>query len=245
MVRRKHLISAFFWGSLILTLVAWWNRNTFPEELPSIPQLAEEPLQSPVRAPSFTAQAEGVTYRIKPLYDYELTGLVVSFKRFTPGIGLHERWQDYLNIADLCVVWGSNATDVDLNAFTFWNLEFTCNFKTSDRDAWQRFNQDALSNNHLLSTDPRIHNVIDDLRVGDVVRLKGKLVEYGQPGTPFRGTSTTRTDRGNGACETLFVEQATIVSSMESGWRLVLWLGIIGLVLSLVLWFTTPHDALH
>lgn len=242
---RKHLITILFFTSSIVTAVSWWNRNTLTDGTPWLPALNEAPSQRKVTEPGFVEHANGFDYHIQPLYDYDLTGLVVSFNRFSPGIGLHERWKDYINVADVCVVWGVNAKDVDLSAFEFWNLEFTCNFQTHDRDEWQRFDQDALSNNHLLSTDPAIHDVLDDLRVGDIVRLRGQLVEYGQPGAPVRGTSTTRTDRGNGACETIHVEHAAILASMDSGWRTALWLGLLGLFLSLIFWFTAPHAALR
>ena len=50
---------------------------------------------------------------------------------------------------------------------------------------------------------------------GDQIKIKGYLVDYkvakdGQ--TLFtRGTSTTRTDNGNGACETIYVEDVEII----------------------------------
>ncbi|NKI33815.1 hypothetical protein HFP89_01380 [Wenzhouxiangella sp. XN79A] len=244
-MRRKHLIATLFFSALVVTALAWWNRNAFSEVLPWDPALAEPPRQVAVERPAFMARANDVDYRVQPLYAYELTGLVVSFKRFRPGIGLHERWNDYINVADVCVVWGPNATDLDLNRFKFWNLEFTCNFKTNDRDAWAAFDQNALSNNHLLTTDPRIQAVIDDLRVGDIVHLRGYLSEYGQPGGYIRGTSTTRTDRGNGACETLHLEHAQILASMDSDWRRLFWLGLLGLVFSVAWWFLTPHHHLR
>lgn len=245
MIRRKHLIAAVFFASLATTALAWWNRDAFSETLPYDPALEQEPVQRVIERPAFVANANDVDYRIQPLYAYELTGLVVSFKRFRPGIGLHDRWNDYINVADVCVVWGRNATELDLNRFDFWNLEFTCNFRTRDMDAWERFDQNALANNHLLTTDPAVQSVIDDLRVGDIVHLRGQLVEYGQPGGYVRGTSTTRTDRGNGACETLHLDHAAILASMDNGWRSLFWIGLLTLIGSLAAWFMTPHHHLR
>lgn len=244
-MRRKHVIASLFFTALLTTAVSWWNRNAFSEPLPWDPALAEPPRQVQVERPAFVAHANDIDYRIQPLYNYELTGLVVSFKRFRPGIGLHERWNDYINVADVCVVWGDNASELDLNRFDFWNLEFTCNVQTDDFAAWQAFDQNALANNHLLTTDPQVQAVIDDLRVGDILHLRGHLVEYEQPGGYLRGTSTTRTDRGNGACETIHVEHAQILASMDSDWRRLLWLGLFGLLASLGWWFMTPHHHLR
>lgn len=244
-MRRKHLIASLFFTALAVTALSWWNRDAFSDPLPWDPALAEPPRQIPIERPAFVAQANEIDYRVQPLFSYELTGLVVSFKRFRPGIGLHERWNDYINVADVCVVWGSNASDIDLNRFDFWNLEFTCNFQTYDQDAWRRFDQNALANNHLLTTDPQVKAVIDDLRVGDILHLRGQLVEYEQPGGYLRGTSTTRTDRGNGACETIHVEHAQILASMDNDWRRLFWLGLFGLLGSLAWWFLTPHHHLR
>ncbi|MEN1728142.1 MAG: hypothetical protein AAGJ52_06850 [Pseudomonadota bacterium] len=244
-IRRKHWITGFLLVSIAVTVTAWLNRNTFPETMPWVPDLAFEPRQSSVNDASFITEANDVRYEVQPLYDYELTGLVVSFKRFTPGIGLHERWNDYINVADVCVVWGENASDIDLNQFDFWNLEFTCYIQTRDMAAWQAFDQDALANNHLLTDNAYVQSVIDDLRVGDIVRLEGQLVEYGEPGRQKRGTSTTRTDRGNGACETIFVEHAAILGSMNNSWRSIFWLGVFGIITALIAWFTSPVAALR
>lgn len=245
MLKLKHVMALLLLGALGLTLVSWWNRDAFSDPLPWDPALAEPPRQVPVERDAFLARANGVDYRIQPLYRYELTGLVVSFKRFKPGIGIHERWNDYINVADLCLVWGDNASELDLNEFDFWNLEFTCMVRTDDLATWNRFDQDALANNHLLTTDPAVQAVIDELRVGDIVYLSGHLAEYGQPGGHVRGTSTTRTDRGNGACETIHVDHAQILASMHNGWRTRFRLGLVSLVVLLIAWFAIPHRYLR
>jgi hypothetical protein len=242
---RRRLISALFFGSLVLLLLSWINRDRFDPELPVHPGVTQEPLQNPVDEPEFTARANGVEYRVRPKYAYELSGLVVSYRRFSPDYGLHRRWNDFINVADVCVVWGVNATDVDLNAFEFWNGEFTCTFATRNETAWRRFDRDRLSNNHLITDDPAVREVIDRLEVGDQVRFRGWLAEYGEPGGPFRGTSTVRTDRGDGACETVYVAEMEILDSMPTAWRKLFWIALAGLALSVVLWFRTPYHRLR
>lgn len=245
MLTRRNVIATLVVASAMLLAVSWWNRDYFVMPSTLDPALAEDPRQVRVDRPAFTTSAEGVDYRVQPLYEYELTGLVVSFRRFRPGIGLHERWNDYINIADVCVVWGENADGLDLNRFKFWNGEFTCNFSTRDESAWRRFDPNRLSNNHLLTKDPQLKHVIGDLRVGDQIHMRGHLAEYGQPGGPVRGTSTTRTDSGNGACETIYLSEFRILRSMDNGWRTLFWLAIGGLVFGLGWWFSTPHSKLR
>lgn len=240
----KKLISACIFASLGLIILAWFKSDDFPDRMDLDPGLEEPPRQVPTDRNPFTVNANGNRYNVKPLYDYDFTGLVVSFNQFEPGFGLHERWNDYINVADVCIVWGDNAKELDLNKFEFWNGQFTCNLSTSDREAWERFNPNALANNHLLTEKPRLRAVLDDLQVGDQIRVRGWLSEYGQPDGPTRGTSTTRTDTGNGACETIYLEDVRIISSMSNGWRSVFWLAVAGLIASLVMWFRAPVGTL-
>jgi hypothetical protein len=242
---RRRIVSWLFFGSLILLVAAWSNRDNFDSDMWIHPAVADEPRQTPVDEPAFTTHANDVDYIVRPKYRYELTGLVVSFKRFSQDYGLHKRWNDFINVADVCVVWGENATDVDLNAFDFWNGEFTCTFSTRNETAWRRFDKNKLSNNHLITDSPRVREVIDELSVGDQVRFSGWLAEYGEPGGPFRSTSTTRTDTGDGACETVYVADMEIVGSMSTIWRHLVWLSVAGLLVSIVLWFRTPYHQLR
>jgi len=78
--------------------------------------------------------------------------------------------------------------------------------------------------------------------VGDQIRFTGVLAEYSHNhGFPFkRGTSTVRTDTGNGACETVYVNKIDILKSGGGPWRWLKWLAI-GLILFCVIaWFRLP-----
>ena len=60
------------------------------------------------------------------------------------------------------------------------------------------------------------------VRVGDQVRFRGFLAEYAHrnKGQPFhRGTSTTRMDTGNGACETVYVTDLDILNRGGGLWH--------------------------
>ena len=245
MLSRRRLVSWLFFASLLMLIASWINHDRFDPDMRVHPAVADDPRQRPVDEPEFTTRANEVEYVVRPKYRYELAGLVVSFKRFSRDYGLHRRWNDFINIADVCVVWGENATEVDLNAFDFWNGEFTCTFSTRDEAAWRSFDRHRLSNNHLITDDPRVRELIDELEVGDQVRISGWLAEYGQPGGPFRRTSTTRTDTGDGACETVYVADMEILGSMGTIWRKLFWLSLLGLLIAIVLWFRTPHRQLR
>ena len=144
-----------------------------------------------------------------PEYEYELYGMIVSYRHHDGNSRMHRRAGDHLNMLDVCVVWGETAASRHLHKIDFWNGIFTCNVKTRDQQAWDSFDMYQLSNNHLISDQEHIRDRVTGIRIGDQIRVRGWLSSYtGPAGT--RGTSTTRRDTGDGACETIYVDQFDI-----------------------------------
>ena len=227
--------------SALVAVVAFWNRNTLPMDMAFVYQLQDEPKQSPVQQPPFTVSYSGVQYTVEPQYDYDLYGLVVSYRHHDGDTMLHKLWNDHLNTADICVLWGDTAKSPLLNKLDFWNGQFTCNVKTRDSEAWASFNLTELANNHLITADDYLRDKINDIRVGDQIRIKGRLSAYGSDKGGKRGTSTTRTDTGNGACETIYVDDFQILNRPGNPWRTTLTVALVLLVLSLATYFLAPY----
>lgn len=229
------LLAAF--GVLV---VSFWKRNDVPRNVTVLPAVEREPRQSPTARRAFPASWNGVEYRVEPEFEYDLYGLVVSYREHDESSRMHRRANDHLNMADLCVVWGDNAVSEYLPELEFWNGVFTCNVKTSDSAAWAAFDMAQLSNNHLISDNPRIREWVSDVDVGDQVRIRGLLASYGSGGSK-RGTSTTRDDTGDGACETIYVETFEIVAEAVSWWRLAMYGSLAVIAMSLALHFRRPY----
>ena len=232
----KTLNTLAFYTALALFMVSCWNRNDFPQPATPDGEALQAPVQTAVDVRPFAVSTSGVQYRIEPRYRYDLRGVVVSYGHHDGNYSLHRLWNDHLNIADICVVWGDNADDVDLNRLSFWNGKFTCNYSTSDPVAWERFRDDQISNNHLLTGDEGLRGRIEDVRIGDLVRIRGWLASYRNDDGFYRGTSTTRDDKGNGACETIYVEDFRILQSMDNGWRSLMGLSGFIVLCSGLLW---------
>ena len=64
------------------------------------------------------------------------------------------------------------------------------------------------ANNHVIAANPQVAGVIRKLRAGQVVKLRGYLVNATKADGFRWPTSLTRTDTGNGACELFYVEAA-------------------------------------
>ena len=237
----RTLNKAFLIASAATLVVAFWNRNDLPSGIDFHAKLADEPRQRAIDAPPATLSYAGVEYRVEPLYDYELYGLVVSYRQHDGEDSMHRWSNDHLNMADVCVVWSDTAFSPTLAELEFWNGIFTCNVQTRDSVAWSRFKMSQLSNNHLISADPSIREQVGDIRVGDQVRIKGSLARYGAAGGPLRGTSTTRDDSGDGACETILVDELEIVVPASSGWRAAMYAALAVLIAALAVHFALPY----
>ena len=135
---------------------------------------------------------------MEPVATYELWGLVVSHNNIHSVADIYHD-STSVDTKDLCVIWGANLEDSDYQRVDFKSGPWTCYFSYPG-DA--RFDHTALGNNHLITDDPWMRRVLDDVRVGDQIRLAGLLVNYQMDDWQgfWRRTSTTRDDSG---CEAL------------------------------------------
>lgn len=67
------------------------------------------------------------------------------------------------------------------------------------------------ANTHLIPADSRVLDALRKMRKGQVVELSGFLVNVKRPDGWNWNTSLTRDDRGAGACELMWVENARIL----------------------------------
>ncbi|MEM7400918.1 MAG: hypothetical protein AAF304_03095 [Pseudomonadota bacterium] len=230
--------------SFIFILVSFWKRNDFASEMPIIDELNQAPSQIKIDQPAFLTQVNNIDYEIQPLYDYELYGLVVSYELHDGNYNLHKRWNDHLNVADYCIVWDENASTKFLPKFEFWNGQFTCNFSTKDKQAWESFDSSKLSNNHLVTDKNYIRKKLRKISIGDQIRIEGWLSTYKNLNTGgVRSTSTSRDDTGNGACETIYVNDVTILKSYISLWRYLMYISLFTFLASLIMYFKAPYRA--
>ena len=227
-------------AAMLLLLVSFWKRNELPSASTLLSELAADPRQRPTAKKPFTIEYSGVAYTVEPQFEYELRGLIVSYRQHDGESTMHRRSNDHLNVADLCVVWGDTAASPHLAKIDFWNGIFTCNFRTSDSEAWASIRLDQISNNHLISGDDFVRERVASVRIGDQILIRGWLASYGS-GSAKRGTSTTRDDTGDGACETIFLNDLQIIGAAPSRWRVALYASLAVLALALLVHFRLPY----
>jgi len=224
-----------------LVLLSFYKRNDFPDGQVLVEQVLHEPAQTASYKDPFSIEFSDHQYTVVPKFRYELYGLVVSYRHHDGDNQLHKSWGDYINMADICVVWQDNATSPFLNDFKFWNGQFTCNFQPTSDEAWRSFKLNQISNNHLISESSHIRSKVSKLKIGDQIRISGWLSEYSNELGGKRGTSTNREDTGNGACETIYVERFEVLQSSNNPWRITFYGSLALLILLAVVYFFTPY----
>jgi hypothetical protein len=226
-----------------LLAVCWLLGDALPDPSELRPELHREPSQEPTRAAPFKTTVGGVAYTITPLADYDIAGLVVSSHDTTVWWNwIHKASADHLNAVDLCLVFAENSASGGYVGIDYSSGQFVCYAQTRSSEKWQRFSMRALSNNHLLADRPSIAARLREVRIGDQVRIRGWLAEYEhQHGFAFkRGTSLTRDDTGNGACETIYVQEVEVLRAGGGPWRW-LWWPALGLLLAgAAVWLRAP-----
>jgi len=217
------VVRIVFYLSIGILIATFFLKNTLPPKEKIAQELYQDPIQRKTYQSAFKVNVAGSDYQVDPLYTYQLYGLVVSQHDATAWWDYyHRKWGDQLNLKDVCVIWGDNLKDDTYRRMRFRNGSWTCyvsvNAATADED-WSKFNMASLSNNHLLSNKSEINQVLRKTHVGDQIYLKGYLASYQREGTSFsRSTSTSRTDEGNGACETVYLTEFKVVKPANTFW---------------------------
>lgn len=239
---QREVVKVVLLAGLVILLGAILFKDRWPKRENLRPEVFQEPVQDSESVPEpFDVSERGYAYTVRPVFRYEIWGLVVSAHYSGSFLDVaHETWKDYLNIKDFCLLWGHNLETDAYQKLRYWNRDFTCYYSWSDQASGQAFSSSHISNNHLITPDGGLRKIIKAAARGDQIHISGWLASYGHKGSnAVRGTSTTRDDTGNGACETIYVTSFEIIGRTNAGWRAAapVSLAVIGGCLALLLFF--------
>jgi hypothetical protein len=172
---------------------------------------AGEPEQVAVEAPVIVLERKGHEVRLAPRADYRITGYAVETSRH-----LLDDW-DYVLPMDLALAWGPVADPALLARMRFhlsgryvswWH-------DGGSPNPGSQVIQAHVSNNHLVPATDDVARDLARIRVGDLVTLRGKLVDVQIADRAGRivhrsRTSLVRDDVGSGACEQVWVESVEV-----------------------------------
>lgn len=231
-------------------MILYFYKDNLPEPNAYDHFALNPPVQTTTSREPFTIVANNQHYEITPQFDYELTGVVVTYNNasgFTD-IWHHDVWKDFINVRDLCVIWNPNVKSGVYKKVQFSSDSWTCWFSWLDTDTTTNFKFNAISNNHLLTDNNQIKATLLKAEIGDVVYFKGVLASYKNlDNGGSRGTSIKRDDTGNGACETVYLDEFNLVKRANMGLRhvyiLTKWVASLSFISFLILFILTPHQS--
>jgi hypothetical protein len=228
---------------VLLAVAGWWRSDQLPAPETLLPAAIVEPVEAPVSEPDFRKTAGGYEYVVRPRYRYEISGLVASLHHSDAWWDTdHRDAHDEINIADLCMIWGQNASSGLYRRLRFSNTQWTCHVEYRTREDGNAFIRTQMSNNHVLADGPDTARELLAIRVGEQVRLRGWLVDYAalDHGQVHSVRNTSHGHNGEN-CEVLYVTSVEhLRSAPTSIWRPLTWVGVALAAVSALAWMLLP-----
>jgi hypothetical protein len=162
---------------------------------------ALEPEQRTIESGAIVERGE---FRLRPRAEFSATVRILHREDYSVGP------MAKLVPTDFAVGWGPMSdsavlADIEVsqgNRFYFWRTQ---NWPIGRVDI-----ETHSANWHVIPEDSKVSSVLDRLRAGSVVELRGRLVDI-EGGEASLRTSLSRSDTGAGACEILLAESARIL----------------------------------
>src|SRR5436190_6383811 len=167
--------------------------------------IADEPTQ--IDLPNDTPAFQQGPFHLRPLSVFSIDARLLHLKVY--------RWDRIAALVpvDLALGWGSMSDQRILDQLSI---------SQSTRFYWYEWkNQPPIAQNeivshstnmHIIPATPAIAPQCTSVRIGSLVHLSGDLVEASGPGINSWKSSLSRTDKGNGACELMWVKEMSILN---------------------------------
>ena len=182
---------------VVMGLSKLWDERT-QSQPPGI-LAPEEPLQSKLAFPIEFSQGE---FRIVGRAEFDITARVILRSRY--------RYDDLASLmpVDLALGWGdmSNTSVLDRMSCNQGSRFYACTWKSRDVIDPARFTRQS-ANMHMIPATPEVERALLRVRRGQVVSLRGYLVDVFAPSGRTWRTSMTREDSGPGGCEIIWVTE--------------------------------------
>jgi hypothetical protein len=179
--------------------------SVFPVDIAKHPPgvlVYDEPAQSPVGNGTPWKVKD---YTVKPLADYRIQARVLMSERYWMGR------EAKLSPIDLTLGWRRMSDQAVLDRISFTRQRRAYAYRPKDSDQWPIPAAEIMShsaNMHLIPATPEVDDALKSFRAGDIVDLRGELVEVSAADGWRWRSSLTRTDDGQGACELMWVREA-------------------------------------
>jgi hypothetical protein len=188
-------------------LAAHWFWPEFPIRHAEGVLAPNEPWQGPPPADNVWPHGR---FTLTSLAEFEMTGRVLHTKRYMMG-----RESD-ISEYDVVLGWGimSDQWLVDQLDFSQGRRWYFYKYQGPAPVA-PTLMQQYSGNFHTITATDEIRDTIADLRPGHIIYLHGHLVRVVSPDGWYWESSLTRTDRGDGSCEIVWVDGIEVLEVEE------------------------------
>lgn len=196
--RDRALLLALFLGALVFGCHAWTRRAV--SHGPGI-LAPEEPAQVLLEPPP---QWKAYGHTFTGLASFEIHARVLSTERYRfdpPSV---------LSPVDFALGWGPMSDSRVLARLTIVQDNRWFHWAARDLPIPEGEIVSHAANMHMIPADAAVRAKLLDVREGQVVRLRGKLVKAESPEGFGWVSSLSRTDTGDGACEVVWVESVRV-----------------------------------
>lgn len=184
---------------ILLTFYFWWETREISHGVGVV--AADSPQQY---ALTEAVVFEHMGYQITAVATFNITARVLKKKNYSAG-----KAADLLPI-DFAFGWGRMSDEKILKhinifqakRFYFWSVK---QFPIPKQEIVT-----SSANMHLIAANEEIAEQLSALLVGNVVHIRGKLVNIKTSDNWFLNTSLSRADSGAGACEIIWVEDISV-----------------------------------
>jgi hypothetical protein len=193
---------AFYLLLLLAMVLAWrdWSRREIVH--PPGVLVHEAPRQRPVEGSQVIKLED---YRLTPRARFELRARVLSREDY--------RWDAGADLApvDLALGWGAMSDQAVLDRIEvsqgarWYRTRYDYPAPMADRDIIRQ-----SGNMHMVPANAAVRARLKEIRRGDLVWLRGYLVDADHDSGFRWRTSLSREDTGDGACELFYIERITI-----------------------------------
>lgn len=185
----------------VIGSLAYWKHVRTAQELTRLSRTEWTAPTQPIQGSTSRQAWQLGDLRITPLATYDITAQVLLRETFFWDAG------STLSPLDLTLAWGPMSTSESRKGIKFGRGYRSYNWRSvAGLEVSQRLVNDNVANVHMVPASEKIKEQLLDVRVGEVVRLRGFLIRADRADGWHWVSSTSRTDSGNGACELLWVE---------------------------------------
>jgi len=186
----------FIIGAICVGIKSWPSDYKHP---PGI-LVRAEPQQNEAPAKKWSKNG----YLLTPLASYDIRARVILTDNYGWGSAAD------LSPKDLTVAWGPLSDTAYLKRLTLSHSNRYATWRSEGEDIDPTEINNHIANMHIIPADILVERKLKKVKVDDIIRMVGYLVQVDRPDGFTWVSSTTREDNGMGACEIMWVDSLDV-----------------------------------